>query len=341
MDPASFALPLGSRILVTGANGYIASHVIDKLLELGYVVRGTVRAEKPWLNEYFRQKYGGDSFETVQISSFVDVDAIQRALGDVDGVIHLASDLSFSSDPNAIIPWVVQATLNILEIAARKQRVRRVVLASSSSASYMILPDPNGRQVYADSWDDVAVAAAWDDKTPADIKGVAVYAASKTEGERQSWKWIERHDPQYTFNAVLPSFNVGRILHPEIPGSTMGSVRQLLRGDATTFAKFPEQWYVDVEDVARLCVIGLLDPKVQSERIFAFAEQKHWTDTVAVLRDLRPKNRSIPDAPTDIPRDNTTIHPRGRAESLLREFYGQDGFTPIRESISRGIEGWE
>ena len=137
----------------------------------------------------------------------------------------------------------------------------------------------------------------------------------------------------------------------------MGSVRQLLRGDSTTFAAFPErtfsglacaqltnpiaEWYVDVEDVARLCVIGLLDPKVQSERIFAFAEQKHWTDTVAILRDLRPKNRSIPDAPVGIPRDNTTVHPRGRAESLLREFYGQDGFTPIRESISRGIEGWE
>lgn len=100
------------------------------------------------------------------------------------------------------------------------------------------------------------------------------------------------------------------------------------------------EWYVDVEDVARLCVIGLLDPNVQSERIFAFTEQQHWADTIAILRDLRPDNKDIPDAPLDIPRDRTTIHPRGRAESLLRGFYGRSGFTPIKESISRGIEGW-
>lgn len=39
----SHALLPGSRILVTGANGYIASHVVDQLLALRYVVRGTIR----------------------------------------------------------------------------------------------------------------------------------------------------------------------------------------------------------------------------------------------------------------------------------------------------------
>lgn len=140
-----------------------------------------------------------------------------------------ASDLSFSSDPNAVIPWVVKATLKILEMAASKPSIKRVVLASSSTASYMILPDPNGRQVYQgkssvhdccgmpmlrhlDTWNDVAVAAAWDSATPADRKGVSVYAASKAEGERQSWQWIEEHHPQFVFNAVLPCFNVSQTL---------------------------------------------------------------------------------------------------------------------------------
>jgi hypothetical protein len=39
-------LPQGSRILVTGANGYIASHVVDKLLGLGHMVRGTVQCPR-------------------------------------------------------------------------------------------------------------------------------------------------------------------------------------------------------------------------------------------------------------------------------------------------------
>ena len=88
MAKNSYVLPSGSRILVTGANGYIASHVVDKLLGLGYLVRGTVRAPKPWLNEYFEQKYGPNVFETVFVESFGNKDELEGIMQDVDGVIH-------------------------------------------------------------------------------------------------------------------------------------------------------------------------------------------------------------------------------------------------------------
>lgn len=94
MDPSNYALPPGSRILVTGANGYIGTHVVDQLLGLGYAVRGTVRAEKPRLNEFFAQKYGPDSsFETVLIRSFENQDEIESALEGIDGIIHLVGNL--------------------------------------------------------------------------------------------------------------------------------------------------------------------------------------------------------------------------------------------------------
>ncbi|KAI9035955.1 uncharacterized protein KD926_002567 [Aspergillus affinis] len=269
---------LRSRILVTGANGYIASHVVDQLLGLGYMVRGTIRGSKPWLNQYFDQKYGSGCFETVIVPSFEDMGVIESALDGIDPSFtcliirnqRQASDLTFGCDPNAVIPWVVQATLSILEIASRKPSIKRVVLVSSSSATYPLTPDPAGRQLHSDIWNDAAVRAAWDDNTPLSERAVAVYAASKTEGERQSWKWVESHRPHFEFNTVLPCFVVGKILHPEILGSTMGSVRELLQGDSTAFSKFPGQWYVDVEDTARLCALGLLDDTVKSERIFAF-----------------------------------------------------------------------
>lgn len=89
MGSATYALPRGSRILVTGSNGYIGSHVADKLLDLGYFVRGTVRAEKPWLNAFFDNKYGKGSFETVILSSLENKDAIESALEGVDGLVHL------------------------------------------------------------------------------------------------------------------------------------------------------------------------------------------------------------------------------------------------------------
>ena len=59
------AIPQGSLVLVTGANGYIGSHVVDQFLAAGYKVRGTVRSESKgaWVKELFGEKYGPTKFE--------------------------------------------------------------------------------------------------------------------------------------------------------------------------------------------------------------------------------------------------------------------------------------
>lgn len=79
----------GDRILVTGANGYIASNVVDVLLSLGYLVRGTVREEKPWLVELFESKYGPGKFETAIVPNLDSEEALFEVLGGVSGVVHL------------------------------------------------------------------------------------------------------------------------------------------------------------------------------------------------------------------------------------------------------------
>ena len=59
----------GSLVLVTGANGYIGSHIVDQLLQLGYRVRGTVRTEAKgqWLREYADKKYGQGKLDLVVV----------------------------------------------------------------------------------------------------------------------------------------------------------------------------------------------------------------------------------------------------------------------------------
>lgn len=52
------------------------------------------------------------------------------------------------------------------------------------------------------------MAAAWNEDIPPKDKALAVYAASKTEAERQSWKWMEKNKPHFKFNTVVPCFNV-------------------------------------------------------------------------------------------------------------------------------------
>ena len=64
--------PQGSLILVTGANSFIGSHVIDQLLSIGYHVRGTVRdtQKNSWLAELFEKKYKKGQFQLVHVAEF-------------------------------------------------------------------------------------------------------------------------------------------------------------------------------------------------------------------------------------------------------------------------------
>ncbi|PYI24558.1 NAD(P)-binding protein [Aspergillus violaceofuscus CBS 115571] len=324
----NLALPPGSTVVVTGANGYLASHTSNELLKLGYRVRGTVRSPKPWLNAFYEREYGPDRFHTVLVPDFRDPAAIESILADADGVVHLVSDFTLGTDINEVVPWSRQATLSVLQAASQVSSIRRVVLISSSMALYT--PDPGQQGVVVDQGKHNDVQKKWG-------SSVEVYSACKMICEWEAWEWVRCHQPAFEFNTVVAAFAVGRILMDEIPGSTMNWVRGLLHGDRTPMTLVPPKWFVDVEDIARLFVIALLEPTVASERVFAFGESANWTDVLTILEQLQPENPLIPSPVPGELHDRAEIRPRARAMQLLREFYGQPGMTPLANSIARGI----
>ncbi|KAL4963384.1 uncharacterized protein BDV14DRAFT_176513 [Aspergillus stella-maris] len=91
----SYAIKIGERILVTGANGFIGSNIVDLLLSLGYIVRGTVRSERPWLNEVFEKRHGVEKFEPVTVPTLDDKKAVAAVLDGVSGVVHVVSILKY------------------------------------------------------------------------------------------------------------------------------------------------------------------------------------------------------------------------------------------------------
>ena len=74
-------IPPGSTVLVTGANGFVASHVSDQLLQAGYLVRGTSRdtAKTVWMTELFDKKYGKGKFEGFVVEDMVESGAFDEA----------------------------------------------------------------------------------------------------------------------------------------------------------------------------------------------------------------------------------------------------------------------
>jgi nucleoside-diphosphate-sugar epimerase len=78
-------------VLLTGPNGFVGAHVLDRLLSEGYKVRGTVRSQAK--ADFFQKKYASQSSD---ISFFVVPDiqapnALDAAMTDADYVCHVAS----------------------------------------------------------------------------------------------------------------------------------------------------------------------------------------------------------------------------------------------------------
>ena len=71
--PRTMPALTSGKVLVTGANGYIAAWVIKDFLEHGYAVRGTVRSEgkATYLRDYF--KTFGDKFEIAIVPDITKV----------------------------------------------------------------------------------------------------------------------------------------------------------------------------------------------------------------------------------------------------------------------------
>ncbi|KAJ0336547.1 hypothetical protein COL922a_007823 [Colletotrichum nupharicola] len=333
------ALPKGSLILVTGANGYIGAHVIDNLLKLGYHVRGTVRAEKPWPKELF-DKYGEGVFEQVVVPHLEDEEALGHAMTGTAGVVLVASDLSLSNDAQKVIPFVVKATETALSAAAKHDSIKRVVLTSSAFAASTPEANETGVVVDENTYNERAIKAAWDPNTPAHRMPFMVYAASKAEGEKAAWKWVEKHKPGYVFNTILPNFTTGEIMHPQMSGSTMKMAADVLTGNHAPLKAFMPQPYVDAGDVARLHIVGLLAESVKSKRIFAAARPVNVSDFIDVLRELRPDNKLIPEKDANDGHDLTQVLPLAEAEKLLQTYFGQKGWTPLKESVGAGIRNF-
>ncbi|KZF24892.1 putative aldehyde reductase II [Xylona heveae TC161] len=330
---SSSIVPPGGRILITGVNGFLASHLALVLLKRGYGVRGTVRSadKADWIKAAISQRELGDRFEVEVVPDLSVAGALDDLVQDVDGIAHVAADTTFGCDPNKIITPLVEAMRNILTSASKAQSIQRFVLTSSAMSA--ISPQP-GKKIFVDSntWNDASLEPAWAPPPYEPERAWDVYAALKMTCEREFWRFGQEQGVSFVRNSVLPDFIIGPLLYAKQTGSSNRLVKEFFDDPNVSepLRTFIPRQYVDVKDVALLHMAALTEEDVKNERLLAHAGPFNFNSWLSAFRQIDPSKAWPADDPNQ--QHDCSIIDTRRSEEILKR-YGQIGFTPFLDSV--------
>ncbi|MEC0334132.1 aldehyde reductase [Paenibacillus macerans] len=314
-------------VLVTGGSGYIAVHIILRLLRDNYRVRATLRTMnrqdevKAMLMSGGLTDLEGLSFIQTDLSSDHNWD---EAVKGAEYVIHVASPTpnKVYRDENEMIIPARDGVLRVLR-AARDAGVKRVVLTSAFGAIGVGHTNHKGPFTEKD----------WSN-TDANIHP---YQKSKTIAEKAAWAFIRQEGNGLELATVNPVGVMGPILGSDYSHSN-SSVRQMLEGKMKAVPKIYSD-YVDVRDVAELHVLAMVRSEANGERFIAStAENLSMLDIANILRKHMGEDaKNVPkrQIPIIVVRTMALFKPQLR---MIASLLGLDMSTSNRKA--KQLLGW-
>lgn len=202
----------GKRVLVTGAGGFIGSHLAERLVELGASVRALVHYNALGTWGWLDQSESAQDMEVVP-GDICDRDCVHEAVRGCDVVFHLAALIAIPYSyraPESYVRTNVIGTLNVVQ-AARELGTSRVVHTSTS-------------EVYG-----TARYVPIDEKHP--LQGQSPYSASKLSADKMAESFHLSFDvPLVTvrpFNTFGPRQSARAVIPTIITQCLVGDVVRL------------------------------------------------------------------------------------------------------------------
>ena len=217
----------GKRVLVTGAGGFIGSHLAERLVSEGADVRALVHYNSNgscgWLD-----RSPARARMSVVAGDVRDPDRVRAVIADREFVFHLAAliGIPYSYEtPLAYVRTNIEGTVNVLQ-AARAEACERVVLTSTS-------------EVYG-----TARYVPIDEAHP--LQGQSPYSASKIGADKLAESFhaaygmpvttvrpFNTYGPRQSARAVIPAIISQALLSPEIRLGNLESTRDMTYVDDT------------------------------------------------------------------------------------------------------------
>jgi len=249
------------RVLVTGANGYVASWIVKQLLEQGVAVHATVRnksntAKYKHLLDIAEQAPGTlHMFE----ADLLESGSFEEAMTGCDVVMHTASPFKLQVDDpyEGLINPALQGTENVLNTVNITPSVRRVVLTSSVVAIFGDNQDIEkaGNRRFSE--------ANWNTTSSADHQP---YPYSKTLAERRAWQMVEAQD-RWDLVVINPGFVMGPPLSEQSGSESIKTMQQLTDGTLKTGVPELHNGVVDVRNVAEAHIAAARKEYAQGRHI--------------------------------------------------------------------------
>lgn len=255
----------GQTVCVTGATGYLASHIVYRLLVAGCKVRGTVRSVQK--AKFLTSFPNAPTNLSLFVADLTKPGSFDEAVSGSDIVIHVASPF-ISSIPKGkereyLIDPAVKGTENVIASVEKTPSVTRVVLTSSMAAIYV---DPyergKGHLIGPSDWNLNSTETAFP------------YYESKKLAEQRAWE-LNKLQSRWSLVSINPAGIFGPPLTDRTDGESMNLFLMITSGKMWPAAPPYGLGVVDVRDAAAAHVRAAFTPTA-SGRYVTSAEEDYF-----------------------------------------------------------------
>ncbi|TGO44094.1 hypothetical protein BOTNAR_0947g00010 [Botryotinia narcissicola] len=289
---------MSKRILLTGANGFVGSWVLDHLLRQGHFVRAIIRSESKAervSSDFPAYKSHLDFGIVPDITAPGAFDEVVKSDPSFDVVIHTASPFLYKAitDNREFLDPAIRGTMGVLEsVKKNAPEVKRVVVTSSCAAiinfTEEVVSQP--QKVYTEEdWNPTTWESALEG-TPNQA-----YQASKKFAELASWDFVEKEKPNFDLVTLTPPMVYGPLRH------TIQSTKDLNQSNLRIYtglvnlskdAELPPNGlhaFTDVRDLAEAHVLAATLPEASGQRFIVCEGQISSQDISDILRKNIPE----------------------------------------------------
>lgn len=316
------------KVLVSGATGFVAAHLVKLLLERGYTVVGSVRTTEKGENLQKSLNSPNFSYEIVKnIGAEHAFDSFVQRHPDATVFIHTASPFNFLEIQDIqrdLLEPAINGTKSVLSaVKSYGPQIKRVVITSSEIAHANLGAPPDPAKVEdEDSWNPVTWEMSLTDP------GLA-YAGSKTFAEKAAWEFVQKEHPNFVLTTVNPTWVLGPQPFDERSKSTTLNISAEILNSLLKLTPGDKDWKhtvgngVDVRDLAAAHIAAFEKEEAKNKRLLVSSGS--FTDQT--MLDILHR---------DFPKETANV-PLGTPGSDVEELKKQ---TVLENSRTRAILGF-